>query len=194
MNRLLFKLGLFLFIWYEVAAEFCLSGDAAFVFGLIAFGVCAFAVRIAAHALGLLGPTTFGLLIQAVFWLGLFWWWAPPLVKAQPLMIVLGAAGLLGLGGCALRRFFDEAYARYGNNIWREHSTAVVIAVLAGLGACMVLSMRLHSLWGVAAYGLMVGLPVRLGWRMVPRLTDARADARMGTADGFRKAGYSEEQ
>jgi hypothetical protein len=194
MKRLLFKLGLFFCIWLEIAAELHIDGDTALVIGIALWFAARFAVQIAAHALGLLGPTVFGLVVQGLVWIALFWWWAPAVLRALPWGFVLGGVGLIALAGAASRRGCERARTCHGENIWRAHSVAVVAVLLSAVALGMGASLRWYSLWPLAGYGLLLVLPFGVGWRMVPLLHDARVDARMGTAEGFRSAGYSEER
>lgn len=194
MKRFWFKLGLFFCIWLEIAAELHIGGDAALVIGIGLWFAARFAVQIAMHALGLLGPTVFGLCVQGLIWLTLFWWWAPAVLWAQPWGFVLGGVAIVALMGAAGRRAFERERFRHGKNLWRAHSVLVVAALLGAVALGMGASLRWYSLWPLAGYGLLVALPFGVGWRMVPLIQNTRADARMGTAEGFRKAGYSEER
>lgn len=194
MNQLIFKLGLFFCIWYEIAAELHLDGDTAFIVGIAAWFGCRFAVRIAAQAIGLLGPNVFGLILQVGLWMLLFWWFAPATIRAQPVIFVLGAVAVLALAGARCRQMFERQCSLHGSSVWRAHSGPVVAGILGLLLVCMMSLRHWGSLWPLVAYALLPGIPFSLGWRQVRSPSPDRPDAKVGNEEAFRDAGLSEER
>jgi hypothetical protein len=194
MKRLTFKLGLFVVSWYEVGAELGLHPDTAFLVTLALFVGFGFARGIAGQIIGMIGPFTFGILLQAVLWIVLLWWLAPGVFHAMPfvfdLLIVLG----LALVGARCRFLFEEHRAKHGPIELSEHSGLVLIVVFGALAACAFAMHRWGSLWPLLAYAALPVLPFSFGWRMGPLAAADRPDARFGSADDFRNAGLSEDR
>ena len=193
-NGFLFKLGLFVCIWYEIAAELRLDGDTAFLVGAAMWGFGWFAVRMLGQAIGLLGPSNVGLLLQAALWAALFWWFAPSSLRAQPIIFEIGIVVMLMVVGGLARNQFERLRARHGEALWRAHSGALVAAVLGSLFLVMIALRQFGSVWPLIGYGLLLLLPFGFGWRLMPRASKARADAKVGDEASFRDAGLSEER
>ena len=49
------------------------------------------------------------------------------------------------------------------------------------------------SLLSLAAIVVVVGMPLRLGWRFIGPVAPHKFDAKMGDAEGFRRAGFSDD-
>lgn len=194
MNRMLFKLGLFVCIWYEIAAELHLDGDTAFLVGAAVMGFGWFALRMLGQAIGLLGPSNVGLLLQAGLWAALFWWFAPLSLRAQPVIFEIGIVVMLIVAGGAARHQFERQHERFGDAMWRAHSGAVVVAILASLFLLMAALRHFGSVWPLVGFGLLLLLPFGFGWRMKLPASRARADAKVGDQETFRDAGLSEER
>ena len=194
MNRFTLKLLLFIALWYEIAAEFRIDADSALIWTLAVIFGGRFALRYAAQAAGLLGPFTVGLLLQAVLWMALLWWFAPSLFHALPLVfdgVILVALALIG---ARCRFLFEEHRRKHGRLVLADHSGLVLAAVFGALFACM-LSMRLFgSLLPLLGYALLPGLPLSFGWRMAPLAAPERFDAKTGDAGSFFDAGLSEDR
>ncbi len=194
MKRLIFKFGLFICIWSEIATELRLDGDTAFLVGVVVFCASWFAVRIAGHVLGLMGPSAFGLLVQSIVWAVLFWCFAPRALRELPLLSDITAIVILGLAGARSRQLFERELRLRGAELWRAHSGIVMACIFGTLLVTMV-SLRLWgSIWPLIAYSLLIVIPFGFGWRTVGVGSPDRADAKFGDEEGFKDAGLSEER
>ncbi len=93
MKRLAFTFGLFVLVWYSVVAELGLHPDTAFFVTLALFAGFWFARGIAGQIIGMIGPFTFGILLQAVIWI------APPMLASQPMVLKIASFVLLAFAG-----------------------------------------------------------------------------------------------
>jgi hypothetical protein len=50
-----------------------------------------------------------------------------------------------------------------------------------------------QGLLSLAVLAVLIGMPVRLGWKFIPPLAAHKFDAKMGDADGFRRAGFRDD-
>lgn len=194
MKRLIFKLGLFICIWYEIATELRIDGDTAFLVGIAAFCVSRFAVRIAGHALGMFGPSAFGLLVQTALWAVLFWCFTPTALRELPLLCDITAFTVLGIAGARSRQLFERERLLRGAEFWRVYSGVLVAGILGTLLIAMTSLRQSGSIWPLLAYVLLVLIPAGFGWRMVGPVSPERADAKVGDRDDFKAAGLSEER
>jgi hypothetical protein len=194
IKSLTFKLGLFVLVWYELVVEFHLNPDTAFFVMLALVAGFAFARGVAAQIVTLVRPFTFGLLLQALLWIGLLWWMAPGVFTAIPfvldLLIVLG----LALIGARCRHLYEDYRQKHGFPKFSEHSGLVLLVVFGTLGACIAALQFWGSLWPLLGYALLPALPFSFGWRMGPLAAAERPDAKLGDAEAFRDAGLSEER
>ena len=193
MRHPLFKLGLFLALWYECAVELHLGGIAAFVMALLVrsgFGMMLWLPR---QVIGLLGPRTVMILLQAALWVGLFWALAPAKLQAQPGWIHISGLVLLVLAGAKARELFERhRLARLADES-SDYSLPIILMVLGGSAASVLSFTVWGGLWPFIGYLLLPGLPLRLGWQLMPPGSPERVDARFGNASAFRKAGVSDD-
>lgn len=194
MRSIWIKLALFLCLWYEVAAELHLDGDRSFVISLTIVALGWMALRMSGSLAGLLGPNVHRLLVGTVAWLMLFWWFAPPLLKAQPVVFVLAGAGAIAVGAAKFRHWFEAEGHKLGKAFLRDHSQYVVGGMVAGLSALFLSQQYWGSIWTVIGYALLPGLPFAFGWQMAELAKRARFDAKVGDEESFREAGMSEER
>ncbi len=194
MKWIAFRLGLFVVIWYELGVELRLHPDTAFFVTLALFVGFSFARGIAGQIIGMIGPLTFGILLQAVLWIVLLWWLAPGVFHAMPFVFDLAIVLGLALVGARCRYLFEERRAKHGPVDLSEHSGVVLIAAASVLGACIFAMQRWGSLWPLLAYAALPLLPFSFGWRVGPSASADRPDARFGNADDFRDAGLSEDR
>lgn len=193
MRNLVFKFSLFVVVWYEVAVEFRLGGDLAFMVTLALLGCCWLAWRMSLQAAGLLGPVTSGALLQGVLWIGLFWWLAPAVFQAVPFVFDLLIFAGLVLAGARCRFLYDD-YRQQGRRIvLADHSEFVLIGAATLMTGCMLALRNWGSLWPLVGLALLPALPFAFGWRMAPVAAAARHDAKVGNSDAFRDAGLSDE-
>jgi hypothetical protein len=191
MKRLLFKIGLFVCLWYEIAAELRLDGNTAFWVGLaVLVGLWVF-VRVALQAIGLIGPYAFGLLMRSGLWLTLYWWMAPAWLAIQPWSYVVAALVLLVALGALSRRWIEREFVRHGEAIYRAYSAMTVLALLTTLGLAMWSMKTSGSLWPLIGYALLPVIPFHFGWGLITPRGPERSDARMGDEKSFRRAGFS---
>lgn len=193
MRDLAFKFGLFVVVWYEVAAELRLGADMAFMVALALFGGGWLAMRLSTQVISLIGPVTFGALLQAAVWIGLFWWLAPATFRTVPFVFDLVVLAGLVLGGARCRFLFEEFRQQGGRIALAGHSELVLAAAAIVLTACMLALRNWGSLWPLFGFALLVALPFGFGWRMAPVAAAARHDAKVGDDDAFRDAGLSDE-
>lgn len=194
MKRIAFRLGLFVVVWYELGVELGLHPDTAFFVTLALFVGFGFARGIAGQIIGMIGPFTFGILLQAVLWIALLWWLAPRVFHAMPFVFDLAIVLGLALVGARCRYLFEERRAKHGPIDLSEHSGLVLLVVFGVLGACALAMHYWGSLWWLVGYALLPALPFSFGWRMGPLAAADRPDARFGNADDFRDAGLSEDR
>lgn len=194
MRGLWFKLGLFLVLWYEVAAELRLDGDGSFLVAVLIIGMLWFGLRLAGQLLGMLGPNVQRFIVGLLAWLVLYWWFAPGALKALPLIYVLIGAGLLAIGTARIRHRLE----RYRPRLMRLRQHPRARWVIAGVCLTFALALGgLHEagyLWTLIGQALLPGLPVVFGWHMAGTVGAARADAQFGDPRGFRDAGLSEDR
>jgi hypothetical protein len=194
MKRMLFKVGLFICIWYELAAELHMSGDAALVWGIVVWCVGSISVRLASQAIGLLGPGPVALLFQTLVWLVLFFWQAPAFLRAQSFVTISAGVVAIALAGAGARKLKEAEYRRYGKGFWHRHSAAAVLTLFGTLGLCTFSLRQWGSLWPLIGYFSLFVIPFNIGWRRVSASGANRADAKVGDAGSFRDAGLSDER
>ncbi len=193
MRHFWIKLGLFLCLWYEIAAELHLDGDRAFVVSLFVVAVGWVALRMSGPLLGMLGPNTHRLMLGTLLWLALFWWFAPGFLKAQPIVFMLVGAAGIAYGGGRCRHWCEANGARLKAEA-RKRSDLVVAGTFGALGAAFVFQTYAGSIWPLIGYALLLGLPFGFGWQLASAAAARRHDAKMGTEEAFRDAGLSEER
>lgn len=188
MRGLSMKLILFLVVWYEVTVELGLSGGTALVIALLVCGGGMMLLRLPLQILSMLGPRAIVVAGPVIVWLGLAWWLAPNKVAAYP-VFALGIGALLALLGGAAR----YAVTRYP--AWLDrHMPMLRAGISPGASILLGLSDQLpQGLLSLAALIVLVGMPVRLGWKFIPPLAPHKFDAKMGDADGFRRAGFRDD-
>jgi hypothetical protein len=194
MRSIWLKLALFLFLWYEIAAELRLDGDRSFVLSVVIVCVGWFMFRMSGSLVTLFGPNTQRLVIGTVVWLALFWWFAPPVLKAQPIVFVLAGAAGIAVGAARFRHWLNGGGRILCERKLREHSSLAVGTMLAALSALFLSQQFWLSIWSVVGYVLLLGLPFGFGWQMAELAAARRFDAKVGKEEEFRNAGYSEER
>lgn len=188
MRALWIKLILFLVVWYEVTAELGLSGGTALVVALLVCGFGMMLLRLPLQILSVLGPRGIIVAGPVVVWLALAWWLAPNKVMAFPVFTLAIGAQLALLGGAA-----RYAVTRYP--AWFARHMPMLRGAISPVGSILLgLSDQLpQGLLSLAALAVLIGMPVRLGWKFIPPLAAHKFDAKMGDADGFRRAGFRDE-
>jgi hypothetical protein len=188
MRSLWIKLILFLCIWYEVSTELGLSGGTAMVVTLLVCGAALMLLRVPGQLMSLLGPRTIALAGPVVVWMGLAWWLMPTVVTSYPALALVVAAGLVVAGAAA--RYAVTRYA-----VWlSRHAYMLRASISPGISILLGLADQLpRGLLSLAVIALLIGMPVRLGWRLIGPPRPAKFDAKMGDAEGFRHAGFSDE-
>jgi hypothetical protein len=193
MKRLAFRIWLFVIVWYEVAAEFRIGADMAFVVTLALLGGLWVARVLVAQSASLFGPVTSGLVLLLVLWFVLFWWLAPAAFQLVPFVFDVLIFVALVLAGARCRFLVDEYRANGGKIVPAEHSELVLAVTFGTLTLCMFAMNHWGTLWPLVGLALLPALPIAFGWRMGPVAAAARSDARMGDRDAFRDAGLSDE-
>jgi hypothetical protein len=122
MNRLGFKIVLFVVLWYEIAAEFRMGADPALLLAVVVFFGWRILFAMAGEFLGISHPLTAGLLVRGVAWLILFLWLAPPVLLAQPMALHAIVLTLLAAAGARCRHLFEQQPEKFGKAWLREHS------------------------------------------------------------------------
>lgn len=188
MQALWIKLGLFVAIWYEVSVELGISGNTALILTLLVCGGGMMLLRLPGQLLSMLGPRVVVLATPLAVWAGLAWWLMPDMAASYPVLTLI-AAGLLAVAGAAAHYAVGRYPAWFARR--RPALRALVVpavCILLGLAA----QMPLNPL-AVAAAAVLLGLPLRLGWRFIGPVSPHKFDARMGDADAFRRAGFSDD-
>jgi len=193
-NRLFFKLGLLVCLWYEIAVELHLDSNTAFFVALLLVFGGWFALRMSGQLVGMLGPRTLSLLVHSMLWLVLFWAFAPSALLSLPVVLIVFALFALTMIGARSRLVFERERALRGKKLFSDHSALVVGVILGGLLLCMVALRTWHSVWPLVGYLLLPGLPFGFGWRMGGMPSPDRTDAKLGDEETFRDAGLSEER
>jgi len=188
MRWLLIKLGLFLCVWYEVSAELGIGGGTAFAMTLLVCGAGLMLLRLPGQVLSILGPPAVLVIGPVVVWAGLAWWLMPGVFPAYPVLTLI-AALVLALTGAATK----YAVSRYPS--WFARRWLMLRGLMSPLGMILV---ELADQWrmsplSLAAVIVLVGMPLRLGWRFIPPLSPHKFDAKMGDGESFRRAGFSDE-
>jgi hypothetical protein len=194
MRSIWIKLVLFLCLWYEIAAELHLDGDRSFVLALVVVVLGWFGLRMSGHLIGMLGPNMHRLIVLLVVWLILFWWFAPAVLKALPVVFILAGALAIAVAGARCRHQFELHRHKLDKAYLREHSVVLVALVFAALVPIFFSVHRWGSVWPIIGYTLLPGLPFSFGWQMAVRVGPQRSDAKFGDKDAFRDAGLSEER
>lgn len=188
MRALWTKLILFLAMWYEVTVELGLGGGTALLVALLACGAGLTLLRLPLQILSMLGPRAVVMAAPVVLWLTLVWWLAPNAVWTYPVFTMIGGAVLVLIGAAA-----RYAVSRYPNGLARR--TPMLRGAISPLGSSVVaMSDQLpQGLLSVALLAVLVAMPLRLGWKFIPPLAPHKFDAKMGDADGFRRAGFRDD-
>lgn len=167
MKSFFIKLGLLLYLWYEVSAELHMTGGTTLVFTLLAGSVFMMHPRLPARVLAL--PRVMLLVAPTAVWFVLAWCLAPATVQTYPAFVLLLAAVLALAGGGT-----HYAVARYPE--WFAQREAMVRqAITPGASLLLVCAGR-QGMLALAVTVMLIGLPLRLGWRMIgPALANASA-------------------
>jgi hypothetical protein len=188
MRPLWIKLGLFLCIWYEVSAELGIAGGTAFAVTLLVCGACMMLLRLPGQILSIIGPRALVLAGPVIVWAGLAWWLMPNVVSAYPALAMIAAA-VLALAGAAVR-YAVSRYPRW----FAGHLPMLRGGIVPGIGLLLGLAnQHATGLLSLAVIAVLIGMPLRLGWRFIAPASPHKFDAKMGDADGFRRAGFSDE-
>lgn len=187
------KIGLFIVLWHEMAAQFRFGADAAFLASALTVWGVWYAHQFARDIAPMSDPLLAALIARGVLWLVLWIWQAPPILSAQPISFLVIAFVLLAFIGGRCRRMFDWERVEVVKPVLRENSE-IVAGTAMGLVTIAALA---HTWWGsvlpLAGYGALIGLPVSVGWMAAGPATETRFDARFGSEDAFRDAGVSDD-
>ena len=171
MKPFFIKLGLLLYLWYEVAAELRMTGGTTLAFTLLACGAGMMHPRLPERILAL--PRLLLLAGPAAVWFGLIWWLLPTSAATYP-ALALFLAAILALAGAGAR----YAAARYPSWFGRWHAMArggmvpAAVLLLAFAGTTT-------GVLTVTVFGMLVVLPLCLGWRMMePALARSSSEFR----------------
>lgn len=188
MRSLWIKLGLFLCVWYEVSVELGLSGGTAMVVTLIVCGAGLMLLRLPGQILSMLGPRAIVLVGPLAVWIGLAWWLMPDTLTGYPALVLMAAA-FLALAGAAAH----YAVSRYPT--WFARRQPMLRGFISpGLSILVGLAHQLPlGLLSLAVIAVLVGMPLRLGWRFIGPVSPHKFDAKMGDGDSFRRAGFSDD-
>jgi hypothetical protein len=187
-----FKCMLFLGLWHEVAAQFRMGADSAFVVALLVFYGGWFVQRFTLEFAGMSAELTAALIVHGTLWLLLYCWLAPDMLRAQPWSFILVALVALVLAGLRLREHFDLFGYASEKAYLRDHSEATVGLALGGLGAACLARHHWGSVLPLIGYVALVGLPLSFGW-MGGAHVNPRYDAQFGDENMFHDAGVSED-
>ena len=186
MTWLLIKIGLFLCLWYEVSVELGLSQGTAFALTLMICGAGLMVLRLPGQLLAMLGPQAIAWVGPGVIWFGMAWWLMPNAVGSYPgLTLVSGT--LLALAGAGLHYTVSRYPAWFARrNHMLRGSIVPVICVLLGLFQAFATSFLTFPV-----IALLMGMPLRFGWRFIGPAAPHKFDARMGDYETFRRDGFS---
>jgi hypothetical protein len=187
-----YKCMLFFGLWHQLAAEFRMSADGAFVVALVIFFGTWIVRRFTLELAGMPEELTAALIVRGVLWLMIFAWLQPPLVRDLPWSFILVGLFALVLVGFRCREYFDL----YGYGSVRaflfDHSETTVEVALAGLAVASLVHQHSGSVLPMIGYVALIGLPLSFGWTGGARI-EPRYDAEFGNEDTFRDAGVSED-
>jgi hypothetical protein len=187
-----FKVMLFMGLWQQVAVEFDLSADGAFAAALLVFFGTWIVRRFTLELAGLSEELTAALFVRGTVWLLLYFWLAPPLVRAQPCSFILCGLVAFVLAGMRCRVEFERHGYATGTAFLRDQSELTVGIAAAGIALAYLAHQRGGSVLPLVGYAALIGVPFSFGW-----LGGAPAapsfDARFGDENTFRDAGVSED-
>jgi len=188
MRGLLIKIGLLLCVWYEVTAELGLTPGMALLVTLLICGAALMLLRLPAQLLSLAGPRAIVALGPLLVWGALAWWLWPGVVTAYPALAVLTAVilALLGAGSHYVVSRYPERFAK------RVPLLRGTIIPMACVGLALAAQWPWTFLPALVAI-VVIGLPLRLGWRFIGPVSPDRFDAKMGDAGSFRRSGFSKD-
>lgn len=182
MRGMKLKMIIFLCIWYEVGVELGLGGGTAFAVALLLIGLGMTLLRVPGQLLAT--PGMWPLMV----WLGLALWLMPGLVLHHPALILIAGALLAVIG----------AGARYANTRYTAliapHRAMMRGGVVPVTCALLGFANEWQSGWLTAPIlVVLIGMPLRMGWRFVGVIPPHRFDAKTGNAGDFRRDGFSDE-
>ena len=188
MRPLLFKLILFLCVWYEVSVELGLNGSTAMVVALLVCGGGMMLLRLPFQILSMLGPRAAVLVAPLAVWIGLMWWLMPGTFTAFPALALVAAAGLALIGAAA-----HYAISRYP--LWFARIEPMLRASISPVASILlgIVAQLQSGLLSLLVTVIVIAMPLRLGWRFIGPVSPHKFDARMGDAEGFRRAGFSDD-
>jgi hypothetical protein len=153
------KLGVLLYLWYEVSAELYLTGGTTLALSLLVCGAGMMHPNLPIQLVAL--PRILLLAAPAAVWFGLAWWLVPEAAAVYPALALLLAA-LLALAGAAAR------YAVWRYSEWFSQRHAMLRgAVVPGSILLMALAGSHVRMIGLTVIGMLAALPLRLGWRVM---------------------------
>lgn len=188
------RTGLFLLLWFETARCFSLGADGAFLLSLFLTHATRFVAAFSIEVAGFEEEFTSLFIAWGLIWLAIYFWLAPRQLRDLPLSYIGCAVVGLGLLG---RRAFLEFMRRpqlFGKPWLREHSEAVVGALLAALGCTVIAEHRWGSVLPLVGYATLLFIPFAFGWRLGARKDPRAYEARFGRREDFEGAGVSEDQ
>jgi hypothetical protein len=192
MPQLPFKLMLFLGLWHEIAGQFRLGPDAAFLLTMFVFYGGWLAQRFIGEFAGMPEELTAALAVRGIIWIVLFCWLAPDFLRALPWSFIVAGLVAIVLTGMRCREQIEHYGYRWGRELCHAHSEATVGVVSALLSLAYFSQQFWGSILPLVGYVALVGLPFSFGW-MGGAAVEPRYDASLGDEDTFRDAGVSDE-
>lgn len=121
----------FIFLWYEVAAYFHMDVNTAFLMTVVVFAWHYVIHQWCGELLGQSQALTAAFFEHGVSWVALLFWLWPAFCADLPFTVnVAGWAGL-ALVGAHARRAFDQRGLVFDKLLFRQHTDAVVGAMIA---------------------------------------------------------------
>ena len=143
-------------------------------------------LRLPGQLVSMLGPRALVWVGPLAVWVGLAWWLMPNTFTAYP-ALALVAAVLLALAGAAAHYVVSRYPGWFARHARKLRASVIPFAAVA-LGVVLQLPSGLLSLVVVA---VLIGMPLRLGWRFIGPVSPHKFDAKMGDGETFRRAGFS---
>jgi hypothetical protein len=183
---------LFLITWYAVAKHTWFESYS-FIVALLLMLIGWLGIKAAGNAIARLRWKAWLLLLQVAAWFVLFLFFAPPAPNIKVLILWGVGIPLLFTGGLARRVY--ERFPQFREEFDAAPIWVSLVFIIAGSVASWFQGYGFWmGFWGALAFTALASVPLYYGWRLAEPLARGKRDARLGSQEGYRAAGKSDER